>query len=126
MLVTVILNVSVIAALPLSVAVILTSISPTFAFKGVPLNVRVAAVNVSQEGSALPSESVAVYVKLSPTSTSANTLELNWKLNALSSAMVWSAIALASVGASFTSVTATVKVLDIAFPPASTDLTTTE
>ena len=85
---TVMLNVSEIAVLLPSVAVTFTASTPTFAFKGVPLNVRVAAVNVSQEGSALPSESVAVYVKLSPTSTSANTLELNWKLNALSSVAV--------------------------------------
>ena len=58
--VTVILNVSEIAALPLSVAVTFTSIAPTFAFKGVPLNVRVLALKESQDGSALPSESVAV------------------------------------------------------------------
>ena len=58
--VTVILNVSLIAALPLSVAVTLTSIAPTFALSGVPLNVRVSASNESQDGSALSSDSVAV------------------------------------------------------------------
>ena len=60
MLVTVILNVSVIAALPLSVVVTFTSIAPTFALSGVPLNVRVSALKESQDGKALPSESVAV------------------------------------------------------------------
>ena len=60
MLVTVILNVSVIAALPLSVAVTFTSIAPTFALSGVPLNVRVSASKESQDGSALSSERVAV------------------------------------------------------------------
>ena len=58
--VTVILNVSVATALPLSVALILTSITPTSSVSGVPLNVRVSASNESQDGSALSSDSVAV------------------------------------------------------------------
>ena len=59
-LVTVRLKVSVIAKLPLSVAVTLTAITPTLAFNGVPLKVRVAALNASHDGRALPSERVAV------------------------------------------------------------------
>ena len=58
-LVTVRLKVSVIAKLPLSVAVTLTAITPTLAFNGVPLKVRVAALNASHDGRALPSERVA-------------------------------------------------------------------
>ena len=60
MFVTVTVKVSVIAALPLSVAVTFTSIAPTLGFNGVPLNVRVSASNDSQDGRALPSESTAV------------------------------------------------------------------
>ena len=54
------LKVSATEALLVSFAVTLTAISPTFAFKGVPLNVRVLALKDSQDGKALPSESVAV------------------------------------------------------------------
>ena len=57
---TVILKVSVMTALPLSVAVTVIAITPTLAFKGVPLKVRVAASNASHDGRALPSERVAV------------------------------------------------------------------
>ena len=60
MFVTVRLKVSIIAALPLSVAMTLTAKTPTFALSGVPLNVRVSASNESQDGSALSSDSVAV------------------------------------------------------------------
>ena len=57
---TVILNVSEPVALLPSVAVTLTATTPTFALSGVPLNVRVSASKESQDGKALPSESVAV------------------------------------------------------------------
>ena len=59
-LVTVILKVSATVALLPSVAVTLTARTPTFALSGVPLKVRVSASKESQDGSALPSESVAV------------------------------------------------------------------
>ena len=58
--VTVRLKVSLMAALPLSVAVTFTAIVPTSPFNGVPLKVRVAALNASHDGNALPSESVAL------------------------------------------------------------------
>ena len=58
-LLTVILNESVMAALPLSVAVTFTSIAPTSPFKGVPLKVLEAALKDNQDGSVLPSEIVA-------------------------------------------------------------------
>ena len=59
-LVTVRLKVSEPVALLPSVAVTLTDITPTLAFNGVPLKVRVAALNASHDGRALPSERVAV------------------------------------------------------------------
>ena len=58
--VTTILNVSLAARLPRSVAETLTPSVPTFAAVGVPLNVRVAALKLSQAGSAEPSAAVAV------------------------------------------------------------------
>ena len=58
--VTAILKVSLAARLPRSVAETLTLSVPTFAAVGVPLNVRVAALKVSQAGSAEPSAAVAV------------------------------------------------------------------
>ena len=58
--VTTILKVSLAARLPRSVAETLTPSVPTFAAAGVPLNVRVAALKVSQAGSAEPSAAVAV------------------------------------------------------------------
>ena len=58
-LVTVILNVSVTVALPGSVAVTLTAMTPTSPLTGVPLNVRVAASKLSQAGNALPFDNVA-------------------------------------------------------------------
>ena len=58
--VTTILNVSLAARPPRSVAETLTPSVPTSAAAGVPLNVRVAALKVSQAGSAEPSAAVAV------------------------------------------------------------------
>ena len=58
--VTTILKVSLAARLPRSVAETLTLSVPTFAAVGVPLNVRVAALKLSQAGSAEPSAAVAV------------------------------------------------------------------
>ena len=57
---TAILKVSLAERPPRSVAETLTPTVPTFAAAGVPLNVRVAALKVSQEGSAEPSAAVAV------------------------------------------------------------------
>jgi hypothetical protein len=68
--VTAILKVSLAARPPRSVAVALTLSVPTFAAAGVPLNVCVAALNVSHIGSGEPSAAVAVYVSASPASTS--------------------------------------------------------
>ena len=58
--VTAILKVSLAARPPRSVAETLTPSVPTFAAVGVPLNVRVAALKVSQAGSGEPSAAVAV------------------------------------------------------------------
>ena len=58
--VTAILNVSLAARPPRSVAETLTPSVPTFAAAGVPLNVRVAALKLSQAGSGEPSAAVAV------------------------------------------------------------------
>src|SRR5205085_2613972 len=52
---TVSVNVSLTLALLLSVIVTLTDNVPTSEFNGVPEKVRVAPVNVSQDGNALPS-----------------------------------------------------------------------
>ena len=57
---TTILNVSLAARPPRSVAETLTPSVPTSAAAGVPLNVRVAALKVSQAGSGEPSAAVAV------------------------------------------------------------------
>ena len=53
-------NTSDMAALDVSVAVTITSILPMSALAGVPLKVRVPALNVNQVGSAEPSAKVAV------------------------------------------------------------------
>lgn len=53
------LKMSLMAALPPSVAVTLTVSVPTAAAGGVPLKVRVPGVKFSQEGSAVPSDLVA-------------------------------------------------------------------
>ena len=58
--VTAILNVSLAARPPRSVAVALTLSVPTSAAVGVPLKVRVAALKLSQAGSGEPSAAVAV------------------------------------------------------------------
>src|SRR5688500_10751734 len=82
---TVIVNVSL-ADPPLpSDAVIRTLTAPTSPFAGVPLKVRVAALNDSHAGSADPSARVAAYVSVSPASTSVNVFDANWKLKGASS-----------------------------------------
>jgi hypothetical protein len=63
----------------------LIEIVPTSALSGVPVNVRVAAVNVSQLGNTPPSAFVAEYVSESPTSTSANVLAAKANVKAESS-----------------------------------------
>ena len=92
---TVIRNVSLTVALLKSLAVTVTSTSPTSAFSGVPENVRVEALKLNQPGKLL-----VVYVNESPTSTSANVLAANAKLNTASSVALRSGMALATVGAS--------------------------
>ena len=57
---TMMLNVSEADALLVSVAVTFTATVPTSPLAGVPENVRVAASKPSQDGSVLPSDSVAV------------------------------------------------------------------
>ena len=68
---TTISKVSETEALEPSVAVTLTESVPTSPFAGAPENVRVAASNESQLGRAFPLGSVAAYVSVPPTSTSA-------------------------------------------------------
>ena len=60
MLLTAIVKVSETVTPLLSVAVTFTEMAPTSSFFGVPLNVRVSALNVSQEGNPPPFASVAV------------------------------------------------------------------
>ena len=76
-LVTVRLKVSKAVAFSASDAVILTAIIPTSLFSGVPENVRVEALKVSQVGNALPSARVAEYEIVSLTSESENTFASN-------------------------------------------------
>ena len=58
-------------------AVTFTLIVPVSSLLGVPLNVRVAALNASHVGRALPSDRVALYVSVSPTSISVNASDAN-------------------------------------------------
>ena len=74
-LVTVRLKVSDTEALDPSVAVTLTAMVPTSELVGVPVKVRVEALKDNQEGSDDPLDKVAVYVRLSPLSTSAKVLD---------------------------------------------------
>ncbi len=91
---------------------------PTSPLTGVPLKVRVKESKLSQVGKAPPPDSWALYVRVSPTSTSANALAANWKLKAASSVAFWLGMGLATVGASLTGVTVmdTVTVLPAAVP----------
>ena len=70
------------AALPVSVAVTLTLIVPTSPLAGVPENAPVAALKLSQLGSALPLAKVADRVSVSPTSGSMKVLAGTVKANA--------------------------------------------
>jgi hypothetical protein len=97
------------APLP-SVAVTLTLISPTSELAGVPEKVPVAASNVNHAGKAELSASVALYVKLSPASTSAKVPVGRAKLKALSSVADWLLSGFATVGASLVLTTVRVKV----------------
>ncbi len=71
-----------------SVTVTLSGSIPTLSLAGVPLKVIVAGSNVSQEGSAVPSANVALYVRVSPKLTSAKVFAGTIKLNAASSIVV--------------------------------------
>ncbi|MNI61253.1 hypothetical protein D3C73_1165140 [compost metagenome] len=71
-----------------SVAVTLTTTVPTSLFPGVPLNVRVAGLKVSQLGKLLPPASVASYLKVSPASISANVFTGISKVNGAFSLIV--------------------------------------
>ncbi len=64
-------NTSLTLSVPLSVAVTRTSRVPISGPCGVPLNVRVLGLNVSQVGRVVPSARVALYARVSPASTSA-------------------------------------------------------
>ena len=86
----------------LSVAVSRTVYRPMSATAGVPLKVRVAALKLSQAGSADPSLSVAPYVKGCP-SASAKVFAGNAYENATVTGAFRSLIAVATVGARFAS-----------------------
>ena len=122
---TVSANTSLTASPASSVAVSLICSVPTSALRGVPLNSRSFASNFSHDGSALPSASVAVQVSLSPTSTSAKVEAGTLKSNSSSSVACWSAMALASVGASLVFSTVTLKVSVISSPALSVAVTST-
>ena len=78
---------------------------PTWSLSGVPLKVRVKESKLSQVGKAPPPDSWALYVRVSPTSTSANALAANWKLKPASSVAFWLGTGLATVGATLLPVT---------------------
>ncbi len=86
--VTVTLNSSDTLAPAVSVTVTLSGSIPTLSLVGVPIKVIVAGSNVSQEGSAVPSDNVALYVRVSPKSMSAKVLPGTVKLNIASSIVV--------------------------------------
>lgn len=83
--------------------------------------VRVAGLNVSHAGKAELSARVALYVKLSPASTSAKVLAGKVKLKAVSSVADWVTIGFATVGASLTGVTVILKVVALKLPPAPSE-----
>ena len=99
-----------------SIAVTRTPVFPTFAFAGVPLKVRVAALKLSQDGRAEPSERAALQVSASPTSTSEKLSPGTMKLQAASSVAFWLVIALATMGASLVFATETEKPSDLETP----------
>ncbi len=107
----------------LSVAVTLTLISPTSSLAGVPSKVPVAVSNVNHAGKAELSASVALYVKLSPASTSAK-LPVTSRLKALSSVAVWLPMPVV-VGASLVLATVRVKVESAVAPALSVAVTLT-
>ena len=117
--VTVILKVSKTVTLPVSVAVTLIANDPISLFVGVPVNVLAAASKVNQLGSAVPSDKLATYDRVSDTSTSEKVVASNLKYMALPLEIVWSGIALATVGASLTLDTTILKVSEASAPPES-------
>ena len=103
----------------------LTLATPASPLPGVPLKVRVAALNVSQIGNAPPFARLALTVSVSPTSTSANVLTGTVKEKATPAFADWSTIGLATVGASFTFVTVRAKMSDALKLPLSVAVTVT-
>ena len=123
MLLTVRVKVSVTETEDPSVAVTIISRLPTFSFNGVPENVRLVASKLNQDGRSDPSLKVAEYVRLSPASTSLKVSLGIEKLKALSSSTLWSEMALANVGASFTSLIVIVKAVEWVKPLVSVAVT---
>ena len=117
MLVTVRMNVSLTAALDPSVAVTTIVCAPTSALSGVPLIVPELIESV------LGAPDI-VYVNVSPESTSVNAAAA-FKLYEASSAVLASAIADVTVGASFTLATVIVNVCVDVVPDASAAVITT-
>ena len=93
-----------------SLAVTLMLRLPTSPLAGVPEKVPVAVLKLSQLGSAEPSASVALYVRVSP-SGSVKVPEGTVKFSALSCATLCAGIGVASTGASLTLVMVSVKVV---------------
>ncbi len=121
---TVKLKVSLTEAPALSVAVTCTEIVPTSLLVGVPVKVRVAALNVSHEGKGVPPANVAEYVKMSPASISEKVEAGIWKLKAVSSAAGVSGMGVRSAGASLTFATESVKFWSTVAMPSDTRNTT--
>ena len=90
-----------------SEAVTLVVMVPMSPAGGVPENVLVAGSKVSHDGRAGPGARVVEYVKVSPTSASANVSVPNVWVNAAPVAAVWLVRAEATVGASFTAAVST-------------------
>ena len=82
-----------------SVATTLIATVPTLAFTGVPLKLRVAALKLSQAGSASPLASWAERVNTSPASWSENVLAGTVNVHAASSLILAALSAFATVGA---------------------------
>ncbi len=117
-------NVASAVAPALSVAVTLTLIVPTSSLAGVPSKVPVAASKLNHAGIAVPSERVALKVRLSPASTSSKVLAGIAKLKALSSVAVWLPMPVV-VGASLVLATVRVKVESTVAPALSVAVTLT-
>ena len=99
--------------------------TPTSALPGVPEKVWVVASKLSQDGSAVPLESVAAYVSVSPASTSQKLRPGSVKLKAASSVAPWSVTGEATVGASLVLATVITKSSNTDALPVSVAVTLT-